>query len=506
MPTAAALETKTTPGRGLEIKASADGWEISGFASTFSAPDAPKSSADAYGDLVMRGAFKSAVADPSRVKFCLEHGPVIGTTLELRETPHGLYGRWSIVDTTAGTDAHKLAKAGALDALSIGFFADEATYRDDHVRLLTGATLVEVSIVGSPANSNAVVTSVKSASANGASMPTAPARAPVDMAALGARLAHLGIEVGAAPSGGSLGRRCVEHPDVKAVMAGTRQSAVVDGFDVRTLLSNTTGSIPDPPALRPDLMVPATPPTFLQLIRQEAATSGSVSVPFSSGLSGAAGVLEATASAGASGLKPEGSIGWTAAAVPLGLVAVWVPTTTRALQDPVVLEQLLSGELRQAVLTKLEADVLQGSGVAPEMTGLWNTAGATEVVATGVGNALSSIARAIGRVGESGRPCTVVAIAAASYSAILEASAATLVGQALHIAGVPIIPTLGLTAGRALAGAGATAVLWARPLSVTVGMVGVDFSRNLRRVLGEVEAVVVDTRPTSWCRVSGLPS
>jgi hypothetical protein len=88
----------------------------------------------------------------------------VGKTLEIREDDHGLYGRWSIVDTRAGTDAYKLAKAGVLDSLSIGFFAEEYAYREDGVRVLMRITLPEVSAVAIPANRNAVITDVKSPS------------------------------------------------------------------------------------------------------------------------------------------------------------------------------------------------------------------------------------------------------------------------------------------------------------------------------------------------------
>jgi HK97 family phage prohead protease len=97
-------------------------------------------------------------------KFLFEHAEPIGKTIEIREDDHGLYGRWSIVDTRAGTDAYKLAQAGVLDSLSIGFFADEYAYREDGVRVLMRITLPEVSAVAIPANRNAVITDVKSPS------------------------------------------------------------------------------------------------------------------------------------------------------------------------------------------------------------------------------------------------------------------------------------------------------------------------------------------------------
>jgi HK97 family phage prohead protease len=143
----------------FEVKAVTDGdagWEIAGLASTFwGAPDA-------YNDVVAPGAFADSIA-ARPTKFLYEHYEPIGKQLELRETEEGLYGRWSVVDTRAGTDAHKLAKAGVLDSLSIGYIPLEWEYRDDGVRVLRKVELYEVSAVAIPANVNAVITDVKQA-------------------------------------------------------------------------------------------------------------------------------------------------------------------------------------------------------------------------------------------------------------------------------------------------------------------------------------------------------
>jgi HK97 family phage prohead protease len=150
-----ALEYKSIP---FEIRALTDGadggWEIAGYASTFGGEP------DFYGDVIAPGAFAASIASYPP-KFLFEHVEPIGKTLEIREDEKGLYGRWSIVDTTTGSDAHKLAKAGVLDALSIGFFAEEYAYREDGVRILLRVDLPEVSAVAIPANRNAVITDVK---------------------------------------------------------------------------------------------------------------------------------------------------------------------------------------------------------------------------------------------------------------------------------------------------------------------------------------------------------
>jgi hypothetical protein len=159
-----ALEYKSIPFAVKAADRNADdtGWEIAGLASTFWGEP------DAYGDVVQPGAFAASIAERP-TKFLYEHHTPIGKQLEIRETDEGLYGRWSIVDTTAGTDAYKLAKAGVLDALSIGYIPLEWEIRGDGARVLQKCELLEVSCVAIPANPNAVITAVKAAP-----VPTSP--------------------------------------------------------------------------------------------------------------------------------------------------------------------------------------------------------------------------------------------------------------------------------------------------------------------------------------------
>lgn len=155
----AEIEYKRIPFAVKEIVDTAGGgWEVAGYASTFGGEP------DFYGDVIMPGAFAASIAGYPP-KFLFEHAEPIGKTLEIREDDHGLFGRWSIVDTRAGTDAYKLAKAGVLDALSIGFFAEEYAYREDGARVLLRVALPEVSAVAIGANQHALITDVKRAGA-----------------------------------------------------------------------------------------------------------------------------------------------------------------------------------------------------------------------------------------------------------------------------------------------------------------------------------------------------
>lgn len=151
------METKALPFQLSEIKASGDGWEVAGYASTFGGDP------DSYNDVVAKGAFLASLAKRPNVRLLWQHdmGEPIGKVLSLAEDDKGLFGQWSIVPTDTGKKAHELLKAGLVDSLSIGFMTEDADYRDDGVRVLKAVELVEVSIVTIPANTNAVITSFK---------------------------------------------------------------------------------------------------------------------------------------------------------------------------------------------------------------------------------------------------------------------------------------------------------------------------------------------------------
>jgi HK97 family phage prohead protease len=174
--------------KGVEPIESGDGWEIAGLASTWWGEP------DAYGDVVAPGAFGESIASrPTKLLF--EHHTPIGKQLELRETDDGLYGRWSIVDTAVGTDAYKLAKAGVLDSLSIGYIPLEWEIRADGVRVLQKCALFEVSAVALPANENAVITDVKAAPAPAEPPPPADIDPlAIELETIRRRLSRLGVD------------------------------------------------------------------------------------------------------------------------------------------------------------------------------------------------------------------------------------------------------------------------------------------------------------------------
>ena len=121
------------------------GLEIEGYASLWGR-------ADLNGDVVARGAFAESLARGGSVKLLHQHEAraPIGVWDQVVEDEAGLFVRGRIFDGSAEARfAQALARAGALDGLSIGFRAVRAR-REGALRVLVEVDLWEVSLVTFP--------------------------------------------------------------------------------------------------------------------------------------------------------------------------------------------------------------------------------------------------------------------------------------------------------------------------------------------------------------------
>jgi HK97 family phage prohead protease len=164
--------SQDTMTRGAELKRAAFASEykaldegpigrFSGYGSVFGA-------VDAYGDVVLPGAFtdtlKRATESGRMPAMLWQHNPTmpIGVWRTMREDAKGLYVEGELADTQLGREAYSLLKMGALSGLSIGFnVVDEAFNRNTNTRELRAVNLWEVSPVTFPANGDARVAQVK---------------------------------------------------------------------------------------------------------------------------------------------------------------------------------------------------------------------------------------------------------------------------------------------------------------------------------------------------------
>ncbi len=150
-----------------------DGAEVGvfeGLASTFG-------NRDMMGDLVEPGAFRAALARSTTIKMLWQHDAraPIGVWERVRETAAGLEVKGRLVlEVQQARETLALLKAGAIDALSIGFSVQRGGAefdRERSLRRIKAVELWEISVVTFPANPKARVARIKAADPGG-SLPT----------------------------------------------------------------------------------------------------------------------------------------------------------------------------------------------------------------------------------------------------------------------------------------------------------------------------------------------
>lgn len=453
--------------------------ELDAYSSTWTTDD--------VGDRFVEGAFAESLRTRSHRPLLLHHDHTrpVGAELALVEDGHGLRGRWRFADTADGREARTLVRSGAIRRMSVGFIPKKVRELRGGGREILVADLLENSLVAVAANPAAEVLAVK-----GGSMVH-------EIEATARRLAAKGII--SLPARDAIGARVANHPELRSLMTrGGGQPARVVLPDVTLkALTNPPSSVTED---RPDLSTAGVvAPSVLDYLAQIETTSGSVQVPRSSRPSGASAVSP-------NGLKPEILVAYAATPLPMAWIAGFIQATTAVLDDADGLAQLVDGDLRLAVRDEAERQVLEGSGVAPEMRGIWSTSGVLTLTAT-AGQELAALIDAIGDVVQaSKRMPTVAAVSMGSWPTVLKAIAATgAVTSAPNLLGIPLVPSAGLTAGRALVGCGPTAPLFVqRGLAIEAGWINNGFLRNIVHLRGEMSAVVAPSKPEAWCAVSGL--
>lgn len=162
----------------FEVKFAGDESEM-----TFSGYGAVFGNVDAYGDVIVKGAFAETLREAKRTgrwpAMLEQHGggifgggpdmTPVGIWTNMEEDDHGLKVEGKLAPTARGRDLYALLKMKprpAIDGLSIGYIAKEWSVRtkpDEPRRTLKSVRLLEVSLVTMPANELARISSVKAA-------------------------------------------------------------------------------------------------------------------------------------------------------------------------------------------------------------------------------------------------------------------------------------------------------------------------------------------------------
>lgn len=154
-----------------EVKAVSEDGLFSGYGSVFG-------NVDAYGEIVAPGAFAESLAE-TRAKgrtfptlWQHRQGEPIGNwdIDSLKEDNHGLFGAGQLWlnDAPYAKVAYRGMQSKSITGLSIGYYVQDDSFDEKtRIRTLKKLSLVEISIVTSPANEDARVDAVKAMIAHG---------------------------------------------------------------------------------------------------------------------------------------------------------------------------------------------------------------------------------------------------------------------------------------------------------------------------------------------------
>jgi HK97 family phage major capsid protein len=234
----------------------------------------------------------------------------------------------------------------------------------------------------------------------------------------------------------------------------------------------------------------------------------------------AAPVLEATATTGTSGLKPESAYAWSLVQKPVEQIAHWVPMTTRILNDAPMLRSAVDDELLYGLREELEEQCVIGTGTTPQLQGI-NTL-ATIPTAAAAGDPIGAIFNAAmqNRL-QGGVPATAAVLTAASWAAIRllrENSATGTLGG--YMMGPPNMPGPMTVFGLQLALSTAMpatvafvgnftpttiALVQREGGTIETGWINDQFVRNMLTLRAELRAVQIIRRPKGLFKITGMP-
>ncbi|MEQ8228551.1 MAG: phage major capsid protein [Rhodospirillales bacterium] len=203
--------------------------------------------------------------------------------------------------------------------------------------------------------------------------------------------------------------------------------------------------------------------------------------------------------------KPESTMTFEAKTEKIQTIAAWIKASKQILGDQAMLGMTLDTQLRFGLEQAIESQILTGSGVGSNMSGL--TTNATAFSATSGDTALDSLSRAQAAISAAEGVADLVVLHPNDWASIQRLKASTAgtfllgnpaAGNAPNVWGLPVHLTPAMTSGKFLiADTAQAAVIFNRSDAVIeTGYVGDDFTKNLVTILAEVRLTIAVQQPT----------
>lgn len=150
--------------------------------------------------------------------------------------------------------------------------------------------------------------------------------------------------------------------------------SILQSLETRALLDSTApgASFQNPPKLFPGLMTNADrPPRLADLINRGTTTNNTVEYVRETTAAGGGAAAETTEGAA----KPEAAYTFEVITDSVRTIAHWIPATRQVLDDNAQLRSYIEGRLMYGLGFRLDAQITNGNGVAPNLRGILQTSG-----------------------------------------------------------------------------------------------------------------------------------
>lgn len=286
----------------------------------------------------------------------------------------------------------------------------------------------------------------------------------------------------------SAGEEFVKSESFKQLVSGQREKVRIEVKNTVTSGSTTVFPMQRPGIIAGDFA----PLTIRQVLRTIPVTSNMVnSLREASWTNDAAEVSQGAA-------KPESDITFEQYNVPITTVAHWLKISNQLLQDAPAVTAYINTRLRDGLAQRIDAQLLNGNGTSPNLSGLTDTGNFTAYTPTSDDLLVDAINRVKYTMWARGRAPDTVIVNPADWGA-MERTREGAAGTGSYLYGMPgamagmnpfglsIVLSNNMTQGSFLVAAlASSAVLYERAGAVIeMGFVGDDFTNNLITVRAE---------------------
>jgi HK97 family phage major capsid protein len=308
----------------------------------------------------------------------------------------------------------------------------------------------------------------------------------------------------------TLAKAVTDHADFKEFFRPTRPVTVkLPDFDFKAVMTTAAGFAP--PLVRNNLRVPFATrrPVVADLIPSDVvgAMNGVTYMEETTFTNNAAPVAEG-------GTKPESANAWTQRTQTIETIATTLPVTEQQLEDVPQIEALIRDRLTLMLMLAEEDQLLNGTGVSPQLQGILTKTG-IGTQAAGTDPTPDVILKAMTTVAVTGRAnANGVVLHPTNYQnmrLLRTADGIYIFGSPsmeaqVTIWGLTPVVTDAIAAGTGLVGDFRNYAHISRRKGITldIGYVNDDFKRNQRTIRGEFRESLEVLRPASFVKMTGV--